>query len=1204
MAKSLEDLRKLQHLQQRLRSGLVASVPALSWFATRFARNGKTPLNAWRRRDRPLPKESEALGLAYDVWHAILRAERALRLSSEPGGHAETLLEAANRLKTKLDQLTVVPARRTPSSDVDDYARRIASDEIYGTFNMLSCASVLRAEVFPERSYSTPSYVAGHILMAELQAARRYAQTHSVTGIKERTPRLFAISQGVHGLTLYVNHLRKRASRFTAIATELKAIESIHLTATAIGSCNEIDEALDARLRTGMARLSSLCDDAAELLVSTRDYFRSLREQFYDAYTNRDPLSFFDLKRIVRKASEELSAHPARASTTSNRDVLRDQRDTYELAASFCSRLSDQISAAEQSLKALLAASESEAKYSTLVTNARDLRSRLDELALTHEAGATPLESPSLRDSSRFQVLERLTGLFRRASGGWLENTESRKSVLETAQEQIRQFRDAYSLGELHQRQHSGPPSEWRSALRETVRQFNRSSLGNSVVDWWANYAECYRCPRPEDINTHITDGRPADADGRWLRLRHRSFQAIRTLVEALREVRNIGHVAHALSEAAKKESDIAEAIEIEVKELTQWCRSRGHQLILAGQNDVSYVFDPLELISAMWIADMLGEPWSEKTEQAAFNVVAALQRPNGTFPAVAPLFQNRGFAYYPPSASVVGLLARFVTRGTTAPKHQRLHSRLRRWESVLSKGAEFLLDSMVRGDETSQRAEDSIDLAGWQSDRHPQNDRIDCLATTEAVTALCRLDDAMMWLTNLEAAADFSVTWPPPAWHDALPSDGGKRERQHLLTVSGMIRQLRGGTELYKAACGHVRDSQRKHAFVFYGPPGTGKTYSQELLAGELGWPLITVTIGDVLRDGADMIGHRLSEIFERLGYLRNACIVFDEFDEMVTDRPRRRDRGWVGLQLLTATMLPLLSTFRDRIRQQSCAVSFTTNYLENIDRAATRVGRVDAVELLAYPDYVSRTLLALVELDRAKRRTSDEIERRPVVGIGPLKIAVQDTAMCARPDVMRYLRNFVSGSQGSEPPSSPIDAAYYQLPGRLSAGARKDLRTILNTIGPPPIRDAWLHQNAAWNEVYNLAELRLQERTEDALHRPITLKVDAGIGRSFHGKLIDYADGGLRVEAQGVLLNDMKNFKNVRIGATAAGGINLVANITNYGTSRGSWHYGLKVVDNYEGWKQLVQRWRGGASGSQDSPDRPSTAGRKPRKRPTKRV
>src|SRR5207249_5929677 len=96
-------------------------------------------------------------------------------------------------------------------------------------FNALSAASVLRSEVFPDRPPSTPSYLAGHILVSELKVARNQARTHGITGTRERSPRLAVISQGVHSLMLYVEHLRKRALLFQNLAAEIEGLEKLDL---------------------------------------------------------------------------------------------------------------------------------------------------------------------------------------------------------------------------------------------------------------------------------------------------------------------------------------------------------------------------------------------------------------------------------------------------------------------------------------------------------------------------------------------------------------------------------------------------------------------------------------------------------------------------------------------------------------------------------------------------------------------------------------------------------------------------------------------------------------------------------------------------------------------------------------------------------------------------------------------------------------
>jgi len=41
------------------------------------------------------------------------------------------------------------------------------------------------------------------------------------------------------------------------------------------------------------------------------------------------------------------------------------------------------------------------------------------------------------------------------------------------------------------------------------------------------------------------------------------------------------------------------------------------------------------------------------------------------------------------------------------------------------------------------------------------------------------------------------------------------------------------------------------KSSMILYGPPGTSKTTLAEAIAKELGWPLLTITPSDFVKDG-----------------------------------------------------------------------------------------------------------------------------------------------------------------------------------------------------------------------------------------------------------------------------------------------------------------------------------------------------------------
>lgn len=82
MDASLDELNRLNELRVAVQKSIEQASGTLIWFAEQLETRRRIPLNIWRRLDRPLPKESQTFGLAFDLWHAILRSERALRLSS------------------------------------------------------------------------------------------------------------------------------------------------------------------------------------------------------------------------------------------------------------------------------------------------------------------------------------------------------------------------------------------------------------------------------------------------------------------------------------------------------------------------------------------------------------------------------------------------------------------------------------------------------------------------------------------------------------------------------------------------------------------------------------------------------------------------------------------------------------------------------------------------------------------------------------------------------------------------------------------------------------------------------------------------------------------------------------------------------------------------------------------------------------------
>lgn len=152
--------------------------------------------------------------------------------------------------------------------------------------------------------------------------------------------------------------------------------------------------------------------------------------------------------------------------------------------------------------------------------------------------------------------------------------------------------------------------------------------------------------------------------------------------------------------------------------------------------------------------------------------------------------------------------------------------------------------------------------------------------------------------------------------------------------------------------------------SLILYGPPGTGKTTYARALARALGWPLIIITPGNFIQRGESGIETAAQEIFESLLKTDRVIVLLDECDELF----RRRDEQETGtrtiLNFLTASMLPKLATLHDR---GQLMFVIATNYLNQMEIAAIRGGRIDHQVAVPPPDASARRRLIRSEIEKA---------------------------------------------------------------------------------------------------------------------------------------------------------------------------------------------------------------------------------------------
>jgi hypothetical protein len=154
----------------------------------------------------------------------------------------------------------------------------------------------------------------------------------------------------------------------------------------------------------------------------------------------------------------------------------------------------------------------------------------------------------------------------------------------------------------------------------------------------------------------------------------------------------------------------------------------------------------------------------------------------------------------------------------------------------------------------------------------------------------------------------------------------------------------------------------------IFYGPPGTSKTFLANAIAGELKWPLISLSPSDFLTKGATNIEARASEIFTALSSGSRLVYFFDEIDELIRDRRRAEVEQTNAFSFLTPSFLTKLQDFRKDAKDNEFIFILATNYYDRIDSAAKRSGRIDRNFLIVYPDCESRASLLLQHLMSGK--------------------------------------------------------------------------------------------------------------------------------------------------------------------------------------------------------------------------------------------
>ena len=133
------------------------------------------------------------------------------------------------------------------------------------------------------------------------------------------------------------------------------------------------------------------------------------------------------------------------------------------------------------------------------------------------------------------------------------------------------------------------------------------------------------------------------------------------------------------------------------------------------------------------------------------------------------------------------------------------------------------------------------------------------------------------------------------------------------------------------------------RRGYLLYGPPGCGKTSFITSLAGELEYSICVLNLSDRAMSD-DRLQHRLADAPE------NSIILLEDIDSAFVSRDidPNLETAFQGLNRLTFS--GLLNAIDGVTSTEGRIVFMTTNYMERLDKALIRPGRVDYKQHIGY--------------------------------------------------------------------------------------------------------------------------------------------------------------------------------------------------------------------------------------------------------------
>ena len=395
----------------------------------------------------------------------------------------------------------------------------------------------------------------------------------------------------------------------------------------------------------------------------------------------------------------------------------------------------------------------------------------------------------------------------------------------------------------------------------------------------------------------------------------------------------------HGLQKLAKANRAVAHKIERLCNEPVRWCLGALTQEIAHASSGDMSALDAIELLSALLVAVKSRVVESPTVVSDAIEKALQAKLSDGGWINGRRLTTDAPLSC---SAATAWTLARIVDE---MPEVQV-------GDAALDEFVDWLKRRKVR---LSTASGATVEPQGWTLEGRGRRDHIDLWVTVLSIQALIEIRTIHENRLGEICRERFKIVPAERKLEEIDPVD---------LALPHEMRLHHRLAKMARDILSRRRYSKAMYSLVLHGPPGSSKTAIAGALAKELlrfrpsdAAELIRITPADFTRQGEDNLDAEAARIFELLTHSRRVIVLFDEIDDLLRRREPFGTKRF--FDLVVPAMLNRLQDLRDACRSQEIVFLLATNFIDTIEPALVRKGRVDDSIPLVYPDHRSRNFI-----------------------------------------------------------------------------------------------------------------------------------------------------------------------------------------------------------------------------------------------------